>query len=117
MATYFVAVDGNDAADGSTQTPFRTIGFALAFAQAQRIVIRAGRYAEGPLAVSRPVEIIGTGAILEGHLDIAAEGRVLVRARRDSGAARGGARAGGGARRPGIRDRGVRRGSCARQLA
>lgn len=69
----YVSLQGNDSADGSEATPFRTIGKALT-TNRDEIVVGPGTYTEPELTVARSVDIVGDdsgGAILDGHLLIA----------------------------------------------
>lgn len=54
---YFVATDGNDAADGSAAKPWRTIGRAALVAAAGDVVtIRGGTYREWVKPTFKPVD-------------------------------------------------------------
>lgn len=67
----FVAPTGDDAARGSESSPFRTIGRALAVADASPITLAPGNY-DDEIEIDRPVTIAGAadGAILGGHVRI-----------------------------------------------
>lgn len=81
-STFFVAPNGNDSAAGTRDAPFRTIAHALTVKEATEIALAPGQYVEGELSISRRIAILGPeegGAIITGHVRIAADEVVLSR--------------------------------------
>lgn len=67
----YVSTEGDDNADGSEATPFRTIMRALA-GDADVVVVRPGVYVEPEVAVARKVSVEGErGSVLAGHVLVA----------------------------------------------